>query len=220
MWQTVISAALRALPSVAHFEHASTGHDGLALTRTLRPDLVLLDLVLSDADGVALALELARLPFPPRVLLLSARRDAAALYAASEPHIAGLLLKSHGALGQLPQAIGTVAAGGKYYPTEVREALRRFRADPQAFFKLLSPRQIALLPHFARAESDEEIATGLGLSAHTVKSHRQTVMRKLDLHGPARLTHWAIVNGFGGAALPPALQAPSSKLQAPDLTSA
>lgn len=208
MWQTVIAAALRAVPSVAHIERAATGRDGLTLARTLRPDLVLLDLVLPDAEGVDLALDLARLPFPPRVLLLSARRDAAALHAASQPHIAGLLWKCGETLEQLPQAIATVAAGGKYYPTEVRDAFRRLRADPQAFFKLLSPRQIALLPHFARAESDEEIATALGLSAHTVKSHRQTVMRKLDLRGAARLTHWAIVNGFGGAEA----AAPSSKL--------
>ncbi|MBA3850508.1 MAG: hypothetical protein C0502_11035 [Opitutus sp.] len=218
LWQTYLFTALRVLPFVAHVERAPTGAAGLALARTLRPDIVLLDLGLPDADGVTLAAELVRLPRPPRVLLCTARRDAAVLHTASEPHIAGLLWKCGDVAEQLPAALATVAAGGKYYPPEVREALRRLRAAPQAFFKLLSPRQIALLPHFARAESDAEIATALGLSAHTVKSHRQTVMRKLDLHGAARLTHWAIVNGFGGATPPIFASAPNSKLQTPDLT--
>lgn len=185
------------------------------MTQTFRPDLVLLDLVLPDGDGLQLARDLALLPQPPHVAILSVRDDTAVLHAAAEPHIAGLLWKSGDLLDQLPHALDVIAQGGKYYPPNVRAVLRRHRADPKAFFKLLSSREIALLPHFARAESDDEIAASHGLSAHTVKSHRQNIMRKLDLPGTARLTHWAIVNGFGGAP-PPGVHVSSNQRPAPN----
>lgn len=91
----------------------------------------------------------------------------------------------------------------------MRESLRRFRADSRAFFKLISPRELDLLPYFAQAWSDEEASAHVGLSVHAVRTHRQNVMHKLDLPDAAKLTHWAIVNGFGGRC------APSSQLPAP-----
>lgn len=212
MWQTFITSALRGLPCVTRYECAPTAMDGLALARTLRPRIVLLDLMLPDGDGVALAKELALLPHPPRVLFCTARNDSAVLLAASQPHVSGLLWKTSDLAAQLASAIASVAAGGKYYPPEVRAALRRFRADPNAFFKLLSPREIALLPHFGRGDADAEIAAGLGLSAHTVRSHRRSVMQKLDLPSTPRLIHWIIAHGF---ATP--LTAPGARSQVPSV---
>ncbi|MBX3737593.1 MAG: response regulator transcription factor [Candidatus Didemnitutus sp.] len=197
LWQTVIAAALRGWPRTGQLQSASTASDGLAVATALRPDIVLLDLGLPDADGSELARDLLLSARPPRVVIVSVRRDSAVLHTASEPHIAGLLWKAGDLIQQLPIALEAVAAGAKYYPPDVRAALRRFRADPQAFFKLLSPREVALLPHFARAEKDGEIAAALGVSEHTARAHRRNVMQKLDLHTSARLTHWAIVHGFG-----------------------
>lgn len=129
--------------------------------------------------------------------MLSARQDAAALHAACASHIAGMIWKNADTLLHLPAAIEAVARGGRYFPVEVREALRRFRSDPKAFHKLLTPRELELMPYFARGASDAEIAAACTLSAHTVRAHRQKAMHKLDLPSFARLVHWAIVNGFG-----------------------
>lgn len=197
LWQTAILSALRALPQIAHAQHASTARDGLVAATALRPDIVLLDLSLPDGDGLILARELARLPHGPRILFLSSRRDVAALHAAGEPHVSGLIWKIGGVFEQLPEALAVVAQGGRYYSPEAREAMRRFRSDPKAFFKLLTPRELDLMPHVACGASDAEIATALGLSEHTVKTHRLSAMWKLDLPSAPRLTHWAIVNGFG-----------------------
>jgi DNA-binding NarL/FixJ family response regulator len=201
-WRTVISAALSGLPHVAQVQTAPRARDGLAMAAQSLPDIVLLDLQLPDGDGLTLARELMLLPRAPRIVLLSVRQDAAVLHAASEPHIAGLLWKFGDVLGLLPSAIETVAHGGKFHPPEVREALRRFRCDPNAFFKVLSDGEINLLPYWACGASDAEIADARGISTHTVKSHRYSVMRKLNLHSTARLIHWAIVSGFGR--VPPA----------------
>lgn len=200
LWQTVIATALRGVPGVAHVQAAPSARDGLAMAATLRPDIALLDLQVPDGDSIALARDLAQLPRPPRIVILSARRDSAVLQAASEPHIAGLLWKAGDVLRHLPAAIEAVASGGKFYPPAEREALRRFRADPNAFLKIFSPRELELLPQFGCGADDREIAAGLGVSVHTVRSHRQNVMRKLNLHNTARLIHWIIVNGFAAGA--------------------
>lgn len=196
LWQTCLLEALRAVPFVARVESAPTGAAGLAMATRLRPDLVLVDLSLPDVDGVVLAGDLGRLRPRPRVLLCTARRDDAVLLAASEPHVAGLLWKTGDLLAHLPAALTAATEGGKYYPPDVREALRRFRTAPSAFIKLLSPREIRLLPLFGRGDTDAEMAAALGLSVHTVRSHRQSIMRKLNLPSTPRLIHWIVVHGF------------------------
>jgi DNA-binding NarL/FixJ family response regulator len=196
LWQMTIATALRALPEVEKYESATTVALARERAARLRPDVVLLDIVLGDGDGLALARELNECTPAPRIILLSVRRDDVVLQSACEGHAAGVLWKSSDVFVKLPEAIRTVASGGRYYPVEVREALRRFRADPEAYFKILSDREIELLPHFGQGLSDDEIAGLFRLSTHTIKSHRQKILSKLNLHSTARLIHWAIMRGF------------------------
>jgi DNA-binding NarL/FixJ family response regulator len=198
LWQASLSQALRVLPNVGRVESVATGQDALELAARMSPDLVLLDIVLPDCDGLHLAQDLARLPVRPRILFVTAMRDEFTLFTASQPGVAGLVWKSDGVFGQLGEAVRAAAAGEKYYSPEIRDALRRFRTDPKAFFKMLSPRELAVLERVAQGETDDEIAAHLGLSEHTVRSHRQHIMRKLDMPNAARLIHWAIRHGFGG----------------------
>ncbi|MBI5424594.1 MAG: response regulator transcription factor [Opitutae bacterium] len=196
LWQTTIAAAVAGMSDIRKFETVTSAAAALDRAPVLRPDVVVLDVVLPDGDGLAVARTLAALKTPPRIVLLSVRRDDVVLQAACSPHIAALLWKTGDVLDKLPEAIRTVAAGGKYHPPDVREALRKFRADPQAYFKILSDRELELLPRFGEGLSDEEVATLFGLSIHTVKSHRQNILTKLGLHSTARLIHWAIMRGF------------------------
>ncbi len=184
------------MPEIGVFETVPDAATALSRAESLQPDVVLLDVVLPDGDGLAVARTLSAMKTPPRIVLLSVRRDDVVLQAASSAHIAALLWKTGDVLDKLPEAIRTVTAGGKYHPPEVREALRKFRADPQAYFKILSDRELELLPRFGEGLSDEEVATLFGLSIHTVKSHRQNILTKLGLHSTARLIHWAIMRGF------------------------
>ena len=196
LWQSAVALALKGMPEIASITTARDATSALASAEMSHPDIVLLDLVLPDMDGLALALKLAQMRQAPRIIVLSARRDSVILNAASQPHISGLIWKSAHTFSELSRAITHAVRGEKYYPEEVRAALRRFRADPIAFFKILSARELELLPLVGGGRSDEEIATLLGLSAHTVRSHRQHIMRKLGLPTAARLVHWAILQGF------------------------
>ncbi len=196
LWLATIPGVLRNLPKVTRVDTAPTGAEALALAEQVPPSIVILDLILPDFDGLALARRFSARTPAPRILLLTARHDPVALAAASEGHIAGLLWKAGDTLTRLPVAIGALAGGGGYCPHEVREATRHFRADPDAYFKILSPREQELLPAIGRGQSDEEIAVLVGLSVHTVASHRHHIMRKLGLHSTPQLMQWAFDQGF------------------------
>lgn len=213
LWRELIISVVETSPVVQSCLSVSTGAEGLSLAQVWQPALVLLDLRLPDADGFALARELARLPRPPRVLALSHRMDDETLHQVGQSHFAGLIWKNADALHLVPFALAEIVAGRKYYSPEVRDAFRRLRADPEAFFKILSVREVELLPYFGLGWTDAEIAERLGVSAFTIKSHRQHIMAKLDLHRTAQLIHWTIVRGFVPAnGLPPPF--PSGKLPA------
>jgi two-component system response regulator NreC len=196
LWRGLFGRLVQSISDVRQCVQCETGAKGLDLALTHQPDIVFLDLRLPDADGFTLAEELARLVATSRILLLSARNDDSALINATQPHIAGLIWKSSEIAQQLPVAIETVSAGRKYFSRVVREQLRRLRADPQAFHKILSDREIGLLPRFGLGLTDQEIAAQSGLSPLTVKSHRQHIMAKLGLHRTPELIHWAIQHGF------------------------
>lgn len=196
LWQACIAAVLRNLPEVRLCEAVATIAVARERIAKLRPNILLLDVVLADGDGLTLARQLATQEPAPRMILLSERRDDAVLRAASELHIAGILRKTGNLLTELPEAIRTVMRGEKYFPPPVCEALRKFRTDPDAYFKLLTDRELQLLPFFGEGASDDEIAAAFHLSVRTVQSHRQSILTKLNLPNTARLVHWAIQRGF------------------------
>lgn len=196
LWQKTVSGIVRPLAEIGRLVSVSTIQAALAHIEADRPDILLLDLVLPDGDGLQLAQKLAGRRDAPRIVFLTIRRDDVLLHAASGPHVSGLLWKANDIQDELPETLRAVAAGLVHHPADVREALRKFRADPQAYFKILSNRELELLPRFGAGWSDEEVAAAVGLSVHTVRSHRQNLMAKLNLPTMPRLIHWAIQRGF------------------------
>lgn len=196
LWQTTVAGVLRDWPEMEQCDCVGTASAAKACAPKLQPQIVLLDVVLPDGDGLQLARELAMQPWQPKLLMLTVRRDDVVLQAAGAKHIDGLIWKSADVGAHLAEALRRVIAGTKYFPAEVREALRKFRADPSAYFKILSDREMELLPLLGSGASDGDIAAALGLSVHTVKSHRHSILAKLNLPSTPRLIHWAIQRGF------------------------
>jgi DNA-binding NarL/FixJ family response regulator len=196
LWGRAVKQLVHGSRDVAHVGTAATAAQGLALCRAQQPDLAVLALELPDADGFDLALTLANLPRPPRVVLLTVKADEVTLFRASYAYIAGMVWKTGQVQDTLRCAIREVLAGRRYFPADVREAMRTIRTDPTAFFKILSGRELALLPLLCQGFTDDQIAAQTALCPATVKSHRQHIMAKLDLHRTADLIRWAAEKGF------------------------
>jgi two-component system, LuxR family, secretion system response regulator SsrB len=196
LWGMAVKRMINAWREVRYIEVATTAAKGLELCQVHQPDIVLLDLQLPDADGFEVVMVLASRPSPPRVLLLTVKSDEATLYRAHHAPIAGMVWKGCHIHDTLRHAIGEALAGRKYFPADVRDAMRLVRSDPAAFFKILSERELSLLPLLSQGCPDGQIAVQTGLSPATVKSHRQHIMSKLDLHRTADLIRWAAAKGF------------------------
>ena len=206
-WGRSVKRMVSTWPEVCHVGTATSAEAGIALCRAHQPDLALLGLELPDADGFDLALTLANLPRPPRILLLTVKSDAVTLFRAGYAYIAGMVWKSDPLHDTLRCAVREILAGRRYFAEDVRQAMRSTRTDPAAFFKILSSRELAMLPLLCRGFTDGQIAEQSGLRPATVKSHRQHIMSKLDLHQTADLIRWAAEKGFAGFARPAQIRA-------------
>ncbi len=195
-WGRAVKQMVHTWHEVSHVGTATSAEAGIALCRSHQPDLALLGLELPDADGFDLALTLANFPRPPRILLLTVRTDAVTLFRAGCAHISGMVWKTDPVHETLRCAVREVLAGRRYFPENVRQAMRASRTDPAAFFKILSGRELSLLPLLCQGLNDPTIAGKTGLCPATVKSHRQHIMAKLDLHCTADLIQWAAAKGF------------------------
>lgn len=196
LWAEVTADLLKAWPEVCHVGTAPCGREGIALCREKQPAIVILDLGLPDIDGLAVLMQLNALLRPPLVLLLTGRADEAFLYRLGTGDIAGLVWKRVGFADHLRPALAAVAGGGGYFPPEVREAIRRFRRSPDAFFKILSPSEQHLVSLTDLGCTDAEIARCTGRCPSTVRVHFHNLMVKLQLKDRHELLHWARARGL------------------------
>lgn len=175
---------------------ACNGEQGRSAWSQLAPDLVLLDLVPPDGDGLGLMIALLEAPKPARVIVFSGLLDEFTVHRATQSKLHGFVDKYEEPLTRLAEAIHAVLAGSRYFSPAVRLVQQSMRADPMTFAKLLSDREQELLGYFGLGRSNEEVAELQGLSAHTVKIHRRNIMGKLNLHSTPQLIRYAMEKGF------------------------
>lgn len=195
-WSMAIVDAVRSWTEACEVGVAKSGVEALARCRALAPDFVLFDAALPDMDGFDMAHELSRMAAPPRLLLFTERCDDALLYGLSRSPADGVIWKIASAAAQLRAALAAILAGRKFFSPETQEAMRRLRCSPDAYFKILSEREIDLVRRFGRGEPLKQIAADLNLCPSTVKWHRAQIMGRLGLHRTVDLMRWAEVRGL------------------------
>lgn len=167
---------------------ASGAEEGIASSRRLMPDVVLMDLRMPGRGGIGAIEELVNGFAPPRVISLTVVADDATVIAALKAGSHGYILKDR-APEDLAGAVRTVVRGhamlspqvtsgviarsvGGAANAEVRRAKERLA--------LLTDRELEIVAHIALGESNQEIADALYISHSTVKSAINTIMVKLD----------------------------------------
>ena len=177
---------------------AADGQEALRLARELSPQLVLMDIDMPRLSGLE-ATEILRKELPHiKVLVLSMHRHSEYVLRAIQSGACGYVLKET-APDELAQAIEQVQAGGTFFTPEVaRVALNQFvrGAGPGPDGSLLTNREREVLVLIAKGLSNKEIATRLNVGVRTVETHRERIMRKLDIHTVAGLTRFALAKGY------------------------
>ncbi|MEU4423786.1 response regulator transcription factor [Actinoplanes sp. NPDC024001] len=170
--------------------HAATGAEAVAVTRRLRPDVVLMDIRMPEMDGLeATRRILADAPAtaggqPVRVVILTTFDLDQYVYAALAAGASGFLLKDV-TPDHLIHAVRVVQDGDALLaPSITRRLVERFtRPDPSLHRDLesLTPRERQVLTLLAGGLSNLELAAALRLSEATVKTHVTRILTKLQL---------------------------------------
>lgn len=178
---------------------AENGKAAVQLAKTLRPDVVVMDVAMPELNGADATRAIMSEAPGVRVIGLSAshgKRSAIRMLGAGA---SGHLLKDC-APEELVQAIRTVASGHRHLSHEVlkwvADDYARGSSEKDPAFSSMTPREREVLQLVAEGKSTREIASGLHVSIKTVETFRSHIMKKLDLHNVADLTKYAIMEGL------------------------
>jgi DNA-binding NarL/FixJ family response regulator len=185
---------------------AADGLEAVALARSLRPDVIIMDIAMPKLGGIeATRAILAEFP-ATRVIALSMYADRRFVTEILRAGALGYVLKE-GAFEELAQAIRMVAQGRAYLSPSVagvvvEEFVRQAAPPPPCApspLTVLTAREREVLKLLAEGKRAREIAQDLKISVKTAEAHRQNLMNKLEIHSVAELTRLAIREGLSEA---------------------
>jgi len=177
---------------------ASDGDEALRKARELSPDLILMDISMPKMNGLAVT-ELLRKESPrTKILVLSVHSNKEYIFRVIQAGAHGYVSKE-APPEELLRAIESVFSGEPFFSEDIaRAALNQFVATggKKEPFAQLTSRERQVLVLIAEGQSNKEIANKLGIGVRTIETHRERIMRRLDIHSVAGLTKFAIANGM------------------------
>jgi two-component system, NarL family, response regulator NreC len=194
----------RILEGQSEFEivaEASTGLEAIDLAKLHRPDVAVVDIGMKELNGIEATAQIIRQSPETAVLILSMYSDERYVMRAVKAGARGYLLKDTLEEG-LIEAIQCVQAGQAYFSPSVAKLLQDAHGrglHEKQFedrYDLLTDRERQLYHLLAEGRSNKEIAARLGLSLHTVETHRTRIMDKLGVHSIAELVLSAVRRGL------------------------
>jgi DNA-binding NarL/FixJ family response regulator len=185
----LLTLAIAAEPDLAVVGTATTAAAGLRLVERTRPDVVLLDFVLPDSDGIAVATVLAQRCPETRVVMLTASQDPELIGRAAGAGAAGLVAKS-GALGQVLKTVRSSRTGSMVVDPMLLAGLTPRPPDPNQLEAaraarnrpVLTARELDVLALLAVGKDARTIARELLISLHTCRGYVKSLLAKLECH--------------------------------------
>ena len=179
---------------------AGNGLEVFTLARELKPDIVCMDIGMPGMSGVEATRRLIA-AFPEiKVVALSALSEKRYVIEMMDAGASGYVTKAE-ACSELLRAIRSIQQGRRYVCGDVAAILTDALIDKNDNVEMplathLGPRERQVLQLIAEGYTSAQIAGNLNIASGTVDVHRRNLMRKLNLHGVAELTRYAIRNGF------------------------
>ena len=177
---------------------ACDGAEALQKVKELAPDIVLMDIDMPKKNGLEVTQALRKEAPDVKVLILSMQSTRDTVLRIIKAGARGYVLKD-APTDELARAIESVNAGQAFFsPSVAQIALNQCLddADDTKPLAKLSERESEVVALIAEGKSNKEIAMHLGIGVRTIETHRERIMRKLDIHSVAGLTRFAIANGM------------------------
>jgi len=200
----IVRQGLRAvLEAASEFNVVGEAADGLQvldLVEQLRPNVLVLDVMMPGLNGLEITRQV-RIRCPQtRVVILSMHADEGYVMEALRNGAAGYVLKE-ASTTEVAQAVREVAAGRRYLSQPLSERAievyaEKAQSGPLDLYETLTTREREVLQLCVEGCSSTEMATRLGISPRTADTHRANLMRKLGLQNQTALVRYALRRGI------------------------
>lgn len=190
-----IRRILEPYADIAVSAEAGSGIEGVELARLHHPDVAIVDIAMKGLNGIDATAQILRTSPRTAVLMLSMYADQRYVARAVNAGARGYLLKDS-VESDLIEAIHAVHRGERFFSTAVGAFASGGQAAVEDSYELLSVRERHVYQLLAEGNSNKEIADRLGLSLHTVETHRAHIMEKLGVHSMAELVLGAVRRGL------------------------
>lgn len=192
---------LESRPGMIVVAEAGSGLEAVEMARIHEPDVAVVDVGMKELNGIEATIQILRASPHTAVLILSMHSDERYVTQSVRAGARGYLLKD-AVEEELIQAIEHVHKGESFFSPAIAKLIQdRFSRDMKSRqvddrYELLTQRERQIYQLLAEGNSNKEVAARLGLSLHTVETHRAHIMEKLDVHSPAELALSAVRRGL------------------------
>ena len=185
---------------------ANNGREALELARSLIPDVILMDIMMPEMNGIEATRRITSEIQGTAVLALTMYEDEQYFLEMLKAGAAGYVPK-RAAPDVLVSAIRTVNMGAMFvYPSMAKRLVQEYdkkgTVDVSTAFDVLTPRELEVLVLIADGLTNIKLGERLEISVKTVDRHRENIMRKLDIHTRIDLVKYAIREGLIDLDLP------------------
>jgi len=192
-----ISTYLGVQPDLEVVGQAENGQQGLDMALDLRPDVILMDLVMPQMDGIEATQKILAAWPKARIIILTSFIDDEKVYPAIEAGAASYILKTATA-EEIAAAIRQTAAGESVLEPEVTTKMMNRMANPPQpdLYDDLTNREKEVLQLIAQGKSNQEIAETLFITLKTVKTHVSNILAKLQVEDRTKAAIYAFKHGL------------------------
>ena len=195
-----LRAALEAEPDFVVIAEAANGLDAVSLVERLRPNVLIVDVLMPDLSGLEVTRQVSQRAPSTRSIVLSTYDIEAYVLEALKSGASGYVLKGT-SMEELVRAIHQVLSGRRYlsppFSDQAIEAyVQRAKAGPMDLYETLTNREREVLHLAAEGWNNVEIAARLSVSPRTTETHRANLMFKLGIKTQTDLIRYALKRGI------------------------
>jgi len=178
---------------------AENGIEAIAQTKRLQPNIVLMDLMMPEMDGIEATRQIGSMNPSTKVIVLSSFSDDNKVFSAIRAGASGYLPKDISSI-ELANAIRAVHKGDpQLHPEIAKKMMNQFvdlEGKPEFFSKDLTPREIDVLRLIADGMNNTELSQALFISEKTAKTHVHNILSKLNLADRTQAAIYAYKHGL------------------------
>lgn len=190
-----VSAYLSVQPDMEVVGEAESGEKGVELALQLRPDIILMDLVMEPMDGIEATKQIISAWPEAKIMIVTSFLDDDKVYPAIEAGAVSYMLKTSKA-SEIANAIRATFHGQSVFEPEVTGKMMNSMRKPSLPHEQLTSREMEVLLLIAQGKTNQEIAEELFISLKTVKVHVSNILAKLDVQDRTQAVIYAFKHGL------------------------